>query len=337
MLTANRNLLSVGERELTMEGGESFGRDIVKGLMSGQKYLQSKYFYDKEGDRLFQQIMNCEEYYPFNCELEIFTQQAGTLADMIMKLQPEFDLIELGAGDCTKSIYLLRELVRRKANFNYMPIDISANIIDYLTTHLPSEIPGIKVKGLRGEYLDMLGYTAKCSNKRKVLLFLGSNLGNMLPEEAAVFCSQVRSHLQPGDLAIIGIDLKKNPSVIIAAYNDKDKFTREFNLNLLRRINRELKANFDLTKFDHFPIYDPSTGACRSFLISLADQLVSIATESGPVMISFRENEEIFMEISQKYTVGEMESLGENASFCTVNNIFDQKRWFMDTIWEAVQ
>jgi L-histidine N-alpha-methyltransferase len=244
--------------------------------------------------------------------------------------------LELGPGDCTKSVHLLRELMRRKVNMKYLPIDISANIIDYLTTHLPSEIPGIKVEGLRGEYFRMLEQAAQHSHRRKVVLFLGSNLGNMFPEDAATFCIRLRSHLQPGDLAIIGIDLKKHPSTILAAYNDRDKITREFNLNLLRRINRELKANFDLTKFDHFPVYDPASGGCRSFLISLVDQFVTITTKNGPIIISFKENEEIFMEISQKYTFEEMNSLGAQASFRTLKNIFDRKSWFMDSIWEAV-
>jgi len=335
MLTIIKDKLEIKTDKRTVNN-TAFGRDIRDGLTSVPKRLPSKYFYDKKGDNLFQQIMHCEEYYPFNCELEIFTQQTDVLADIIMGADAGVDLIELGAGDCTKSSHLLRELVRRKANFHYVPIDISANIIEHLTVRLPAEIPGLSVEGLRGDYFEMLQQAAARSKRAKVVLFLGSNLGNMYPEEAAAFCRQLRSYLRPGDLAIIGIDLKKHPAVILAAYNDKNRITREFNLNLLRRINRELRADFDLAKFEHFPTYDPLTGACKSFLISLADQTVTFNTGNDPVMISFRENEEIFMEISQKYTVDEMKALGNQASFQTTQNLFDEKGWFMDTVWKAV-
>lgn len=313
-----------------------FGRDIMEGLIATPKRLPSKYFYDAAGDRLFQEIMNCEEYYPFNCELEIFSEKTKEFANAIMARGGAFNLIELGAGDCTKSCHLLRHLVEIGADFIYMPIDISTNTIDYLNLQLPVTIPGVVITGLNGEYFEMLEKAAKISNKRKVVLFLGANLGNMPPEAANEFCRELRSHLHPGDLAIMGLDLKKHPATILVAYNDKGGLTRDFNLNLLQRINRELNANFDLDQFEHYPVYDPETGACKSYLISSKEQEVNLTTKNGLKTIRFEAYEQILMEISQKYTVAQVTALGDQASFKTVEKFFDRKNWFVDTIWEAV-
>ncbi len=204
-----------------------FATEVLDGLKAMPKYLPSKYFYDEAGDQIFQEIMNCDEYYPFACELEIFRKRTAELAAAIMQPGSPFDLIELGAGDCKKSAYLLRHLVRAGAGFTYIPIDISSGIIDYLQTALPLKIPGLKVRGLNGEYLPMITEAAKASGRRKVVLFLGSNLGNMSPAEARIFCRRLRCHLKPGDLALIGLDLKKCPDTILAAYNDKAGITKK--------------------------------------------------------------------------------------------------------------
>lgn len=315
---------------------KTFSTEILSGLRADAKYLPSKYFYDNQGDQLFQEIMNCEEYYPFNCELEIFTEKTAELAQAITAPGTAFDLIELGAGDCTKSVHLLRHLVSVGANFKYMPIDISKNIINFLGRHLPEAVPGLEVKGLNGDYFDMLKIAGELSSKRKVVLFLGSNLGNMPPKEAASFCRELRGHLKPGDLAIIGLDLKKRPQTILAAYNDKDGITRNFNLNLLKRINRELNADFDISSFEHYAVYDPENGSCKSYLISLIDQQVTIQTATGQVTVKFAKYEQIFMEISQKYSIEQVSLLGDQASFKTIASFTDQKNWFVDAIWNAI-
>lgn len=320
------------------KGGETarFCKDVLEGLRSNPKYLESKYLYDEVGDRIFQEIMNCEEYYPFNCELEVFSENTSALAEAVIASGGAFDLIELGAGDCTKSSYLLKHLVEVGADFTYMPIDISSSTIDYLKLQLPMAIPGLQISGLTGEYLDMLERAANVSENKKVVLFLGSNLGNMKPADAEQFCRELRKHLKPGDLALIGLDLKKVPHKVLAAYNDRQGITRRFNLNLLKRINRELEASFDLSKFDHFPIYDPHTGACKSYLISMVEQEVTLSSQGAKQIIHFQKDEAVFMEISQKYTVEQVSQLGKQAAFATVTSFFDSNRWFIDTIWQAV-
>jgi L-histidine Nalpha-methyltransferase len=313
-----------------------FAAEILEGLRAMPKYLPAKYFYDETGDRIFQEIMNCEEYYPYACELEIFRKRTAELAATIVRPGSPFDLIELGAGDCKKTTYLLRRLVQDGAAFTYIPIDISPNIIDYLQTQLPMKIAGLKVRGYNGEYLAMITEATKASGRRKVLLFLGSNLGNMSPAEARVFCRKLCCHLRPGDLVLIGLDLKKRPDIILAAYNDKAGITKRFNLNLLERINRELNADFDIGLFRHFPVYDPPSGACKSYLISLADQQVTLCCNGDEQHIRFARNEEIFMEISQKYRIDQIDRLAGEAFFKPVQQFYDERAWFVDVLWCAV-
>jgi uncharacterized SAM-dependent methyltransferase len=158
----------------------------------------------------------------------------------------------------------------------------------------------------------------------------------MIPADAEQFCRELYKHLRPGDLVLIGLDLKKSPRKILAAYNDKQGITRRFNLNLLERMNRQLGANFDVNKFDHFPIYDPETGSCKSYLVSTTNQEITLNTKTGKEKIRFAKDEPIFMEISQKYTVEQIRQLGERASFKTIGMFYDSHKWFIDTIWSAI-
>jgi L-histidine N-alpha-methyltransferase len=310
---------------------ETFFNDVIKGLKGTQKRLNSMYFYDAVGDKIFQELMDCPEYYPTNCELEIFQTKTAELAQSIIVDGDAFDLIELGAGDATKSSYLLKHLQNREVDFTYLPIDISGNVINYLTVKLPLTIPGLKMTGLQGEYFDMLKKAAALSKRRKVVLFMGSNIGNMPVNEATEFCKTLRRHLNPGDMALIGFDLKKSPKTILAAYNDSAGITKRFNLNLLHRINRELDGNFDVSQFDHYATYDPETGACKSYLISQKDQLVTIGKET----IRFVKDEYIYMEISQKFTIMQTDQMAANTGFRAIDRFFDIKKWFVDSIWVA--
>lgn len=310
---------------------EQFLNDVLSGLIEQPKKLNSKYFYDKTGDALFQQIMNSEEYYLTNCEYEIFETRSAEIAGTLVKYLDGFDLLELGAGDATKSSFLLNALVAQKASFTYMPIDISGSMIKYLEENLPERIPGLIVNGLNGEYFPMVERAQVISSRRKVVLFLGGNIGNFSPNEAISFCQGLNGLLNKGDLVLVGFDLKKNPYIIRAAYNDRTGYTKAFNLNLLSRINQELGGNFDISKFEHYNSYDPESGACRSFLFSLIDQAVQIGSHT----FHFHENEIIDMEISQKYTVEEVKKLGNQTNFEALETFFDSKKWFLDMLWQV--
>lgn len=308
-----------------------FLNDVLKGLNSSPKYLESKYFYDQIGDRIFQQIMHCPEYYPTSCELEILSKHTGHILRSILLKNEHFDLVELGAGDALKSTYLLKHLTDQHIEFTYYPIDISGNVIDNLHIQLPKQIPGLDIHGLKGEYFNRLKNAYSLSGRPKLVLFLGSNIGNMLPEDALYFCIKLREHLSPGDLLLIGFDLKKDPQTILNAYNDKQGFTRNFNLNLLTRINSELDADFKLDSFQHFPTYNPEGGDCHSYLVSRKDQQVSIAGHE----ISFEADETIHMEISQKYTLAQTNDLAKATGFTPVEYYYDSKGWFLDAIWRC--
>lgn len=309
-----------------------FLEDVLKGLSAKEKYLQSKYFYNARGDALFQKIMRCKEYYPTRCELEIFSQKTDELVTVLTGQNKEFDIVELGAGDATKSYYLLKELLDNEVSFTYYPVDISNNVIDLLQDGLPKKLPELKLQGLNGEYFKMLEKAKTLSDKIKVVLFLGSNIGNVPLEKAGEFSRSLRDHLKPGDLALIGFDLKKDPKTILDAYNDRSGFTRDFNLNLLLRINNELQGTFNLNNFYHYPTYDPATGATKSYIVSKEKQQVSI----GQKAFHFLEGEPIFMEISQKYTVEQTDELAKQTGFEPLHHFYDSKKWFLDAIWKCV-
>ncbi|HEY9341085.1 MAG TPA: L-histidine N(alpha)-methyltransferase [Hanamia sp.] len=308
-----------------------FLKDVLKGLQASPKYLNSKYFYDKKGDELFQKIMASDEYYLTNSEMNIFLRQSKEIADSILLEEDTFDVIEFGPGDAVKSMHLVKELLKRKAIAVYFPIDISENIIGLLNQKLSKQLPDLKVHGLHGEYLHMLAQTNKLSKNKKLVLFLGANIGNFKFQEMPGFCKELNGMLSKGDLILIGFDLKKNPKKILAAYNDKEGLTSEFNLNLLTRINKELSADFNVNSFEHYATYDPDSGACKSFLVSLMTQNIYI--DGTP--IHFEKNETIFMEISQKYSIDQIDEIALQCGFTPVAYFFDKEKYFVDVLWRC--
>ncbi len=304
---------------------------MLAGLAAPRKHISSKYFYDATGDALFQQIMRCPEYYPTRCELQILTDHSAEIAALLAAGRAPFDVVELGAGDASKSLHLLRAVLAQDATTTFFPIDISGSVIAALEARLPRELPGLRVGGLHGEYLPMLAESARRSDRPKAVLFMGANIGNMRPAEAEKFCHTLRTHLRPGDQLLIGFDLVKSPHRILAAYNDAGGLTRAFNLNLLHRINRELGGDFDIAAFSHFPSYDPATGACTSHLVSERAQRVRIG-DHGP--FDFAAGETIHTEISQKYTPAETDALARATGFTPRRHFFDSEGAFLVTLWE---
>lgn len=317
--------------EIPTDNKTQFLQETLTGLQSEPKFMLSKYFYDATGDRIFQQIMEMEEYYLTNAEMEILQNQSAQLSEAISAHGTAFDLIELGAGDATKSVHLLKSLLDAQMEFSYFPIDISEHVILDLEENLPKKLPALDITGLNGDYFDMLKKAAELSDRRKVVLFMGANIGNMTVADAEIFCLSLKQLLSPNDLLIIGFDLKKNPQQILAAYNDKGGITRAFNLNLLHRINKELDGDFNADQFEHYASYDPASGACKSYLISLKKQTVNI----GHHVIHFAENEYIFMEISQKYSLGDVDQLASKTGFKPLQRFFDHNKYFVDAIWRV--
>jgi L-histidine Nalpha-methyltransferase len=308
-----------------------FYNDVSKGLSATPKYIPSQYFYDDIGDALFREIMDCDEYYLTRCEMEIFMAQGREIAAEITKRSPGADVVELGAGDCSKSVHLLHALAETGGAYSYFPIDISTDVISKLEQRLPGQLPGVAIHGLNGEYFAMLEQLRTLSSRPLVVLFLGSNIGNVPLNETGDFLKRLRSFLRPGDLLLTGFDLVKDPSVIRAAYNDKGGITARFNLNLLSRVNRELHTDIDVSAFGHLPEYDETTGTCSSSLVSLKQQVVRL----GDREIHFEAGEAIHTEVSQKYTRHMIDELASGAGFQTLQYFHDARRWFVDVLWVA--
>ena len=308
----------------------NFKADVLRGLQSSPKFLMSKYFYDARGDIIFQKIMRSREYYPTRAEYNILRGQADEIANALVGKTSQIDLIELGAGDAVKSMHLINRLHEKNQLAVYAPIDISENIITFLEQKFKKRKPGITVTGYTGEYFDMLPRATGYSDRRKAILFLGGNMGNFLSEQMMVVCRKLFDYMDPGDKALIGFDLKKDPRKILDAYNDKGELTAAFNLNLLKRINRELGGNFRVNQFAHYPTYDPQTGYCKSYLVSEIKQSVQI----DETTINFEKGEPIFTEVSQKFDIRELKNIAQETGFIQKETFMDRKKYFADVIWE---
>ena len=311
-----------------------FAEDVFVGLSSSPRFLSSKYFYDKRGDELFQKIMKLDEYYPTRCEYEVLNNNKRRLFQLFSSEGTCFDMVEFGAGDGMKTKVLLEEFLKLEGNFVYFPIDISNNVLDLLRNDLDMEFPELKVNALHGDYFEMLEALNKVDKNKKVVLFLGSNIGNFPNHRANIFLSKLHNNLNLGDMLLIGFDLKKTPEVILSAYNDKNGITRDFNLNLLNRINNELGGNFNLEKFIHYPIYNPQIGEAQSYLVSKENQVVHI--EAFDTSFEFIAWETIHTEISKKYDLPQVEKMARNNGFKVVEHLFDKRGWYLNSVWEVI-
>lgn len=197
--------------------GSAFAHDVLEGLSAPQKRLPSKYFYDKEGDALFQAIMGMPEYYLTRSEYEILDMHKEVLQQLFQNGSGRFNLIEFGAGDGLKTKLLLKHFTEAGVDFKYVPIDISENVLQILTEDLQSSIPNLKVEAVCDDYFKALSQLKQTADRRNIVLFLGSNIGNFSEKEAINFLSRLAEGLNPHDMIVIGFDLKKDPEQILAS------------------------------------------------------------------------------------------------------------------------
>ncbi len=306
--------------------------DVLNGLTSTPKYLLPKYFYDDNGSRIFTEIMAMPEYYLTSCEKEILTSQKEALTKEFIKGNPQhIELIELGSGDAQKTKVLLRHMLLREVPFSYTPVDISPDTNDRLVAELAVEMPKLAVNPRTGDYFEVMKSLNGHPGIRRIVLFLGSNIGNFSSDERDLFLGQFSSFLKKGDKVLIGFDLKKSPDVIMKAYDDPHGHTRSFNINLLLRLNRELEADFDPDYFEHHVTYNPITGAAKSYLVSKITQ--SIYFKKLKLTFHFKQWEPIFMEASYKYDLASINKLARDFSFEVEDNFFDRKKYFVDSLW----
>ncbi|PWQ99515.1 L-histidine N(alpha)-methyltransferase [Leucothrix pacifica] len=307
-----------------------FAMDVDAGLSQPTKSLPSKYFYDQKGDELFRQIMALPEYYLTRAEHEIFTQQTQALIEALgVSKDKHFELIELGAGDGSKTKHLLKALLSQGYQFDYLPIDISGHVLELLSESILTELPALSLRGQQGDYFEIL-QDLKDRDSSKVVLFLGSNIGNMSDEQAAQFIYSLGANLSEGDKLLLGADLIKPVDIVLPAYNDAQGVTKAFNMNLLHRMNRELGANFVVDQFDHFPEYTEEEGIAKSAIISKVDQQVTI--DSLNKTYSFAAGEKIHVEISRKYNHQVLASILKDTDFTIADTLTDSQGYFADFV-----
>ncbi|MCK8522328.1 L-histidine N(alpha)-methyltransferase [Aquimarina sp. D1M17] len=312
----------------------TFEKEVCEGLTAFPKYLSSKYFYDEAGDKLFQQIMALPEYYLTRAEFEIFQTHKLDIAHSFDNDKEGFDLIELGAGDGKKTKILLKELGDHNYDFTYVPIDISQNAVEGLVNDLSVEMPDVSVNGQIGEYFEVLDRLKHISDRKKVVMVLGSNIGNLLHPRAIQFMQKLCHAMNPGDLIFMGFDQKKHPQKVLDAYNDQTGVTAAFNKNVLARINRELDGNFDLDKFLHWETYDPESGTAKSYLVSKEKHTVDIDALS--LQVHFEAWESIHTEISQKYDDDTVKWLAEESGLRIVQSFTDKDEYYKDYLLTVV-
>ena len=307
----------------------TFANDIIEGLSANNKHLSSKYFYDDTGSKIFQEIMNMPEYYLTDSELQILSLKAKQIIDAV-NFNQAFNIVELGAGDGFKTFKLLEYLVHKNVDFHYVPIDISQGAMDSLTAHLLELLPNLSIHPRVGDYFKVLQSENLQTNIPSLLLFLGSNIGNYMPDKAIELMYLFSESMKKGDKLLLGADLKKNPIIIQNAYYDKHGITKRFNLNLLLRINREFDANFKIEDFDFYCHYNPITGEVKSYLVSLKRQTVYL--KKLDKKFDFNSNELIWTELSKKYDLAEIEALAKNSNLKVEKHFLDDKSYFTDSL-----
>ena len=313
------------------KSNQEFSLDVLLGLSKSPKALSSKYFYDAEGNRLFQQITELPEYYLARCEFEILQNCKHRIAEIFGNSR--FNLVELGAGDGRKTKILLEHFLKTGLDFRYVPIDICEEAVKGLVEELHEHYPPLHIEGSISEYFDGLKWLSGLIQERNVVLFLGSNIGNFSHSEACVFLDSLWNALKGGDYVLIGFDLKKDIQQLTRAYNDSQGITAEFNLNLLRRINRELGGNFDLKQFKYYSAYNVYSGAVESFLISQKQQTVCIETLNES--FSFEAWEPLHTEFSHKYLESDIVEMAAETGYEIVQQYYDSRRYFADSLWQV--
>jgi len=294
-----------------------FARDVIAGLSARPKWLWAKYFYDDRGSELFEQITALPEYYPTRTELGILERRAAEIARFI---PPGSALTEFGTGSTAKA----RIVLRAAAVAAYVPVDISAGFLNSEATRLARDLPRLRILPVAADFTTPFELPAAIRTRPRVGFFPGSTIGNFEPSQAAEFLRHAARLLGTGAHFIVGVDLAKDERVLEAAYDDAAGVTAAFNLNLLRRINRELGADFDLDRFRHKALYNRAQHRIEMHLESLAAQNVVL----GDRVIPFTAGETIHTESSYKYTVESFQALAAQAGWSPAAVWTDPKGYF---------
>lgn len=296
--------------------------EVVMGLLATPKRLSPKYFYDARGSALFEEITRLPEYYLTSTECSIFLRFAP---EMVSSAGRDLTVLELGAGSAVKSIVILRELQKRQPKVRFIPIDVSESAMDEAVMRVGAALPQVQVTPAVMDYTEGLDGVGR-SEGRKLVLYIGSSIGNFEPLQASALLKKLKASLHPGDAVLLGTDMRKAASVLVPAYDDAQGVTAAFNKNILARINRELGADFDLEAFAHRAIWNPEASRMEMHLESLHAQSVCLGVPG--VKIGFQAGETIHTENSYKFTMPMLEAIAGNGGFRIERTWGDPKNWF---------
>ena len=299
-----------------------YAEDVELGLFSAPKTLPCKLFYDQAGSALFEQITRLPEYYLTRTELEILRER-GT--DITTAVRPGVTVVELGSGTATKTTTLLQAFSRRQLQVPYFPVDISPAALAEARERVESQCSRVSVRPVVADFSHGFGFLRSLPG-RKLVLYLGSSIGNFDPGPAVEMLSQIRMQLRPGDALLLGTDLVKAPSILVPAYDDSQGVTEQFVKNILVRMNRELGANFDLEFFRHIAIWNPNKSRMEIYIESLRPQVVDLGVLNASV--KFANGERIHAENSYKYTMPMVRDMIESSGFSLDATWFDHQTWF---------
>jgi dimethylhistidine N-methyltransferase len=299
-----------------------YAAEVVHGLSSRLKTLPCKLFYDARGSALFEEITRLPEYYPTRVELEILKNNSREIA---RATGSPVSIIELGAGTATKTGTLLRAFARRQMRVKYFPVDISPAALAEAKKKIREACPGALVRPVVADFSNGFHFL-KSIPGRKLVLYLGSSIGNFDWNDATGMLRKVHEQLLPGDALLLGTDMVKSPEILVPAYDDARGVTSEFDKNILVRLNRELDGDFDLTSFRHIAEWNPMRSRMEIYLESLRAQVVTL--RMAAMKVKFDAGERIHTENSYKYTLQMVESMLCVSGFKLERSWFDRREWF---------
>jgi L-histidine Nalpha-methyltransferase len=297
------------------------GAEVYRGLTATPKTLSPWLFYDEAGSHLFEAITKLPEYYLTRTERGIFARYA----DEILECAGAVTMIELGAGTAAKTGLLLRAAVRRQGAVDYVPIDVSETALAAAKEHIEADIPGVRVTSRLADYTEGIA-EIPVDGHRRLVLYIGSSIGNFEPGDAVRVLREVRRRLAPGDLLLLGADHVKDRQTLLRAYNDEAGVTAAFNQNILVRINRELGANFNPRLFRHRAKWNAEQSRIEIYLTSVMAQMVMIPALD--LEVRFARGETIHTENSYKFTAESIASIVERAGFNVTQSWTDEREWF---------
>ncbi len=300
-------------------GQEQDGDDVIAGLTNVPKSLPPKYFYDDIGSQLFEDITDTPEYYPTRSEQEILNARSADIA----AITGPCDLVELGSGSSRKTRVLIEAYIDAAGpeGLRYIPVDVSGGILKESSRDLVETFPDLDIWGLVGTYEQALAGMPARELGARMILFLGSTIGNLTPDQSYDFLRGAAGRMRPGEYFLIGYDLRKDPAILEAAYNDAAGVTAAFNLNMLRHLNDRFDGDFDLDRFRHKAFYNSDLHRIEMHLESLAEQTVRLGALD--LDIRFAAGETIHTEISRKFTAEYMEETFGSIGFSPVKHFTD--------------